>query len=137
VGPSMPTAPTRSKESQTTHGLRHAYASIFVALGEDPVSVMVQLGHTNPAFSLRVYTHMMRRDPDERERLRALVAGQASRVNGSRPRGRSMRSALRQPLPKLRLPVAPGPLVGLIARAGRLRRQIRTDDRMETVQAVI
>jgi hypothetical protein len=34
---------------------------------------MGQLGHTDPAFTLRVYAHMMRRNPDERERLRALV----------------------------------------------------------------
>jgi integrase len=31
--------------------------------------------HTDPAFTLRVYTHVMRRDPVERERLRALVEG--------------------------------------------------------------
>ncbi len=54
----------------STHGLRHTYASILVAVGEDPVSVMVKLGHTDPAFSLRAYAHMMRRDPGERERLR-------------------------------------------------------------------
>jgi integrase len=57
----------------TSHKLRHAFASILVALGEDPISVMGQIGHTDPAFTLRVYTHMMSRDPTERERLRALV----------------------------------------------------------------
>ena len=60
----------------TTHKLRHAFASILVALGEDPISVMRQIGHTDPAFTLRVYTHMMSRDPTERERLRALVRGE-------------------------------------------------------------
>ena len=90
----------------STHGLRHTYASILVTLGEDPVSVMVQLGHTDPAFSLRVYTHMMRRDPGERERLRALVAGQARRVNGLWPRRHSPASALRQSLRKLRMSMA-------------------------------
>jgi hypothetical protein len=49
------------------HGLRHTYASILVAVGKDPVSVMVQLGHTDSGFSLRVYSHMMRRDLGERE----------------------------------------------------------------------
>jgi hypothetical protein len=29
--------------------------------------------HTDPAFTLRVYSHMMRRSPEERERLKALV----------------------------------------------------------------
>lgn len=57
----------------TPHKLRHAFASILVACGEDPTSVMTQLGHTDPKFTLRVYAHMMRRDPAERARLKALV----------------------------------------------------------------
>lgn len=55
------------------HKLRHTFASILVACGEDPASVMAQLGHTDPAFTLRIYTHLMRRDPAERARLKALV----------------------------------------------------------------
>ena len=60
----------------TTHKLRHAFASVLIALGEDPVSVMRQIGHTDPQFTLRVYTHMMSRDPAERQRLKALVRGE-------------------------------------------------------------
>lgn len=66
---------------------------------------MAQLGHTDPAFSLRVNTHMMRRDPSELKRLRALVAGQMRR-KGSRPGRRSLASALDQSLRKLRLSMA-------------------------------
>lgn len=55
------------------HKLRHTFASILVACGEDPASVMAQLGHTDPNFTLRIYTHMMRRDPEECARLKALV----------------------------------------------------------------
>jgi len=58
----------------TPHKLRHTFASILVACGEDPASVMAQLGHTDPKFTLRIYTHVMRRDPGERQRLGALVA---------------------------------------------------------------
>jgi len=36
---------------------------------------MAQLGHTDAAFTLRVYAHAMRRDDGEKERLRALVEG--------------------------------------------------------------
>jgi integrase len=61
----------------TPHKLRHTFASILVACGEDPASVMAQLGHTDPKFTLRVYTHVMRRDPAERQRLKALVHGDA------------------------------------------------------------
>ena len=41
---------------------------------------MAQLGHTDPKFTLRIYTHVMRRDPAERQRLRALVHGDAAGV---------------------------------------------------------
>jgi integrase len=59
----------------TPHKLRHTFASLLFALGEDPVHVMGQLGHTDPAFSLRVYAHAMRRDEGQRARIRALVEG--------------------------------------------------------------
>lgn len=59
----------------TPHKLRHTFASVLVACGEDPASVMAQLGHTDPKFTLRVYTHVMRRDPSERRRLTGLVQG--------------------------------------------------------------
>jgi integrase len=58
----------------TPHKLRHTFASILVALGVDPGTVMDQLGHADPAFTLRIYRHGMRRDPAAKQRLRALVA---------------------------------------------------------------
>ncbi|HWA53668.1 MAG TPA: tyrosine-type recombinase/integrase [Solirubrobacterales bacterium] len=60
----------------TPHKLRHTFASVLIASGEDPISVMKQLGHTDPAFTLRVYSHMMSREPGERARLKALVNGE-------------------------------------------------------------
>ena len=59
----------------TPHKLRHTFASILVAIGRDPTYVMQQLGHTDPAFTLRVYAHVMRRSDEEREELKALVEG--------------------------------------------------------------
>ena len=59
----------------TPHKLRQTFASILVAIGKDPTYVMQQLGHTDPAFTLRVYSHMMRRSDEEREELKALVEG--------------------------------------------------------------
>jgi integrase len=59
----------------TPHKLRHTFASILAAIGRDPTYVMQQLGHTDPAFTLRVYAHAMRRSEDERTRLKALVEG--------------------------------------------------------------
>ena len=73
------------------HKLRHTFASILVAIGKDPTYVMQQLGHTDPAFTLRVYSHMMRRSDEEREELKALVEGrvlagkrQGTRISASR-----------------------------------------------------
>jgi integrase len=60
----------------TPHKLRHTFASVLIACGEDPTSVMKQLGHTDPGFTLRVYAHLMSRDADERKRLKALVRGE-------------------------------------------------------------
>jgi integrase len=54
----------------TPHKLRHTFASILLALGVDAGSVM---DHADPAFTLRIYHHGMRRDPAAKHRLRALV----------------------------------------------------------------
>ena len=51
----------------------HTYASLLVALGTDPGAAMDQLGHTDPAFTLRVYRHGMRRDTASKQALRELV----------------------------------------------------------------
>ena len=59
----------------TPHKLRHTFASVLFAIGKDPTYVMHQLGHTDPGFTLRVYAHMMRRSPEEREALKALIEG--------------------------------------------------------------
>jgi integrase len=62
-------------EHLTPHKLRHTYASLLVALGVDMGATMDQLGHTDAAFTLRVYRHGMRRDEVSKAKLRALVEG--------------------------------------------------------------
>jgi integrase len=57
----------------TPHSLRRTFASILYALGEDPGVVMDEMGHTDPALSLRVYRQSMRRGDDEKQALRTLV----------------------------------------------------------------
>jgi len=55
----------------TLHGLRRLFATLRVVSGDDPVYVASQLGHTDPAFSLRVYAqavkHRQRLTPAERK----------------------------------------------------------------------
>ena len=76
----------------TPHKLRHTFASILVAIGKDPTYVMQQLGHTDPAFTLRVYAHAMRRSEEERERLKALVEGHDwAQIGHKRPNRRPRR----------------------------------------------
>jgi integrase len=52
-------------EAVTPHSLRRLFASLRFALGDDPVYVAAQLGHTEPGFSMKVYASAVRR----RERL--------------------------------------------------------------------
>ena len=47
------------------HSLRRTYASLRAALRDDPVYIAQQLGHTDPAFTFRVYQKAAKR----RERL--------------------------------------------------------------------
>jgi integrase len=72
----------------TPHSLRRTFASLLAALGEPMPSTIRQLGHTDPALTLRVYQHDGDRGQAERDRLRALVEGREWA-----PMGTSARSA--------------------------------------------
>ena len=59
-------------EAVSPHSLRRLYASLRFALGDDPVYVAAQLGHTEPGFSMKVYASAVRR----RERLIGAALGE-------------------------------------------------------------
>ncbi len=59
----------------TPHSLRRTFCSLLYALGEDPGTVMDEMGHKDPALALRVYRQAMRRDGQEKAALQALVDG--------------------------------------------------------------
>jgi integrase len=42
---------------RTPHDLRHSWASHMLAAGADLAYVSSQLGHSNPAVTLRIYSH--------------------------------------------------------------------------------
>jgi integrase len=46
---------------RSPHSLRHTYASVNLAEGEDLAYVSRQLGHANPAITLAIYTHFIPR----------------------------------------------------------------------------
>jgi len=53
-----------------THALRHFYASALLDGGESIRAVSEYLGHADPGFTLRVYTHLM---PSSAERTRNAI----------------------------------------------------------------
>lgn len=61
----------------TFHGLRHAYASRLIAARVSVKTVQVSLGHSSPATTLGIYTHLW---GEEEEQTRAAVDGVASRA---------------------------------------------------------
>jgi integrase len=90
----------------TPHSLRRTFASILVALGEDPAYVMSQLGHTDPAFTLRIYAQVMSDRSGEKERINSLVSGANLALNGTSGESDARPSAapdsfnLRNPAPR-------------------------------------
>lgn len=46
----------------TLHDLRHLNVSIRRKLGQDAKVIADQIGHTNPAFTQRLYTHLFEDD---------------------------------------------------------------------------
>jgi integrase len=64
----------------TPHSLRRTFASILVALREDPATVMKQMGHATSHFTLSVYAAAMESSDEEREALRRLVEGESADI---------------------------------------------------------
>jgi integrase len=54
-----PAAKAAGLEWVTCHSLRHTCASLLFEAGRDVKQVSAWLGHADPAFTLRVYIHLM------------------------------------------------------------------------------
>ena len=70
----------RAADVETTrdngmHALRHFFASVLLDGGESIRAVSEYLGHADPGFTLRVYTHLM---PSSASRMRSAVDGALS-----------------------------------------------------------
>ena len=59
------------------HALRHFYASVLLDAGESIRALAGYLGHTDPGFTLRTYTHLM---PTSEDRARAPSTPRSTRV---------------------------------------------------------
>ena len=65
------------------HDLRHTFASLMIANGEDIVRVSRLLGHASPKITLDIYSHMLPNDHyGSADRLSALVLGEKSIKQG-------------------------------------------------------
>lgn len=54
------------------HALRHYYASVLLDAGENVKALAEYLGHSDPGFTLRTYTHLM---PNSQDRARNAIDG--------------------------------------------------------------
>ena len=77
----------------TFHCLRHTFASLLLANGEDVVRVSRLLGHASPTITLNVYAHMLPKEHyGTADRLSELVFGSGEKSASEtemRKRGRS------------------------------------------------
>ncbi|MGW3963428.1 tyrosine-type recombinase/integrase [Amycolatopsis sp. NPDC005003] len=78
-GPALKKAEVaRVKRVDGFHALRHFYASTLLDAGESITALAEHLGHSDPGFTLRTYTHLM---PSSKDRTRRAV----DNVLGVRP----------------------------------------------------
>ena len=61
------------------HQLRHYYASVMLAGGVSIKELAKYLGHSDPAFALRVYAHML---PCSYDRARSVITERFTRMIG-------------------------------------------------------
>ena len=63
---------TYVKRQDGMHAMRHFYASVLLARGASIKELAEYLGHEDPGFTLRTYTHLM---PSSHQRARKAVDG--------------------------------------------------------------
>lgn len=68
--PALRAAGLEAKRENGCHALRHSYASTLLDAGESILALSEYLGHADPGFTLRTYTHLM---PSSTERTKAAI----------------------------------------------------------------
>jgi integrase len=76
--PALRAAGLQATPDQGTHAMRHVFSARLIAAGVDIRRIAACLGHDDPAFTLRIYGHLLG-DADESVRL-ALDAADAAAV---------------------------------------------------------
>lgn len=70
--PALDTVGVPRGRENGVHALRHFYASVLLDAGENIKALSEYLGHHDPGFTLRTYTHLM---PSSEKRTREAVNG--------------------------------------------------------------
>lgn len=78
--PALRAAGVEATRANGMHALRHFYASVLLDAGESVRALADYLGHADPGFTLRVYTHLM---PASEDRARRAVAAAFSVETGT------------------------------------------------------
>jgi integrase len=68
--PAIKAADIEDTRQNGMHALRHTYASVLLDAGESIKAVSLYLGHADPGFTLRVYTHLL---PSSEDRTRRAI----------------------------------------------------------------
>ncbi|WP_422751829.1 tyrosine-type recombinase/integrase [Micromonospora sp. WMMD708] len=68
--PAIRAAGVEDTRQNGMHVLRHTYASVLLDAGENIKALSLYLGHADPGFTLRVYTHLL---PTSEERTRRAI----------------------------------------------------------------
>jgi integrase len=76
--PALRAAGLEAKRENGCHALRHFYASTLLDAGESILALSEYLGHADPGFTLRTYTHLM---PSSTERTKAAIDAMLSVPN--------------------------------------------------------
>jgi integrase len=80
--PALTAAGVPNVRANGCHALRHHFASVLLDAGESIKAVSEYLGHSDPGFTLRTYTHLM---PSSHERTRRAIDEAWSRVTSASP----------------------------------------------------
>jgi len=84
--PALLTAGLLPTRENGMHALRHFYASVLLDAGESIRALAEYLGHADPGFTLRVYTHLMPASEERTKRAVDQVLRGAMLVDGSTAR---------------------------------------------------
>lgn len=76
--PALTAAGIQSSRATGMHALRHFYASVLLDAGESVKALSEYLGHSDPGFTLRTYTHLMPTSEDRTRRAVDRVLGSPS-----------------------------------------------------------